>query len=95
MESSSFPNGWAEVETPHPESGVVAYSQSRYQHPAGYEIVLWSDVEEDASDYSVGSDDEYALEVYDGSGEYVQGQSFETLEQAEEAVREAMNWFPE
>jgi hypothetical protein len=90
-----MPQGWEELEEPHPESGVVAKSYRRFQHTDGSEIIIWSDVTEDATDYTVEEADEYAVELYDGTGEYIEGDSFETREAAENAAHEALKKFPQ
>lgn len=94
MSITSLPQEWEELEEPHPESGVVAKSYRRFQHTDGSEIVIWSDVTEDATDYTVEEADEYAVEVYNAVGEYIEGYSFETREAAENAAHDAMKKFP-
>lgn len=91
----SLPQGWEKLEEPHPDHGVVAYSHSRFQHTDGFEITIWSGVEENATDYTVDKGDEYAVEVYDGAGDYIEGTSFETEEAAKQAASDAMKRFPQ
>ena len=90
----SWPDGWKEIEERHPDHGVVAYSNSWFQHTNGSEIVIWSGVEEDARDYTVNGNDEYAVEIYNGKREYIKGEVFETEEEATQAAHEAMEAFP-
>lgn len=95
MPNISLPQGWEVSEETHPEHGVVAYSYKWFQHTDGSEIIIWSGVEEDAIDYTVDEEDEYAVEVYNEVGEYIEGNSFETKEEAEEAATDAMKRFPQ
>lgn len=90
MTSLSIPSGWDELEEPHPDDGIVADADTRFLHTDGTEIVIWSGVVEDASDYSVEDDDEYAVEVYDPAGEYVEGESLDSDQAAREAAHTLM-----
>jgi hypothetical protein len=94
MTGMALPQGWKEVEEPHPDHGVVADSHSRYRHNRGFEINIWSGVMEDARDYTVEESDEYAVEVYGKDEDYIEGKSFDTEQEAVKAAREAMNRFP-
>jgi hypothetical protein len=94
MANVSLPQGWEELDEPHPEDGVVANSHLRYRHNSGFEINIWSGVVEDAIDYTVQKSDEYAIELYDESGDYVKGDAFKTEQEAIEAASEAMKRFP-
>ena len=90
----TLPQGWKEIDEPHPDHGVVAYSHSRYRHTEEFEINIWSGVTEDARDYTVEESDEYAVEVYGEDGDYIEGESFETEQEALKSAREAMKRFP-
>jgi hypothetical protein len=94
MTGITLPHGWEEVEEPHPDHGVVAHSYSRYRHTDGLEVTIWSGVTEDARDYTVEEAHEYAVEVYSKNGEYIEGDPFETEQEALNAAREAMERFP-
>ena len=94
MAEMSLPQGWNELSEPHPEHGTVAYTHRRYRHTNGFEIVIWSDIVEDAIDYTVEEGDQYSIEVYDAVGEYIEGESFETEEEAQEAANETMRKYP-
>ncbi|KZX49200.1 hypothetical protein [Haloarcula sp. K1] len=93
MMGLTLPNGWEEIDEPHPQDGVVAYSEARFRNTNGFEIVIWSEVAEDAADYKIEEDDKYAVEVYNASQDYVEGDSYETEATAKEAAREVMEKF--
>ena len=94
MTNISLPQGWDELDEPHPDHGVVADSYKRFQHADGFEVIIWSGVVEDARDYTVEGTDEYALEVYNEEGEYLEGDAFASGKEAEEAADTAMKKFP-
>lgn len=94
MTNITLPQGWEEVEEPHPDHGIVAYSHSRYRHTDEFEVNIWSEVTEDAKDYKIEELDQYAVEVTGENGEYIEGKSFEKEQEAVKEAREAMKRFP-
>lgn len=81
---------WIRISEPHPESGMVAFSHDRFQHPDGYEITIWAEVEDDAYDYEVTEDDEFSVEIYTPNDDYIEGEAFETEAEAREFAQEQM-----
>lgn len=85
---------WQEVGEKHPADGVVAHSYKWFRHSDRSEIVIWSDVAEGGRYYDVGEDTEYVVEVYDSTGDIIDGDSFETREAAESDARDKMAQYP-